>query len=117
MATVKDAKRVSGGVEYRGKKYPGFNKPMQYRGSGNYKQTVLAKKGDKIKVVNFGHKGYGHNYSSEARKSYLARSAGIRNKSGLPRTINSRQTTGQEKFYGLEKERPKNLHLKNDFIY
>jgi len=57
MATVKDAKRVSGGVEYRGKKYPGFNKPMQYRGSGNYKQTVLAKKGDKIKVVNFGHKG------------------------------------------------------------
>jgi hypothetical protein len=82
MATVKDAKRVSGGVEYRGKKYPGFNKPMQYRGSGNYKQTVLAKKGDKIKVVNFGHKSYGHNYSSEARKSYLARSAGIRNKSG-----------------------------------
>lgn len=82
MATVKDVKRVSGGVEYRGKKYPGFNKPMQYRGSGNYKKTVLAKKGNEIKVVNFGHKGYGHNYSSEARKSYLARSAGIRNKSG-----------------------------------
>ena len=72
MATVKDtAKRVSGGVEYRGKKYPGFNKPMQYRGSGKFKKTVLAKKGNEVKVVNFGHKGYGHNYSSKARSPIL----------------------------------------------
>ena len=32
--------------------------------------------------MRFGHKGYGHNYSEAARKSYMARSAGIKNKSG-----------------------------------
>lgn len=37
---------------------------------------------DKIKVVHFGATGYGHNYSEAARKSYLARSAKIRDKSG-----------------------------------
>jgi hypothetical protein len=36
----------------------------------------------KIKVVHFGAEGYGHNYSEAARKSYLARSAKIRDKSG-----------------------------------
>jgi hypothetical protein len=82
MATVKDTKRVSGGVMYRGKKYPGFNKPRRNTGSSKHKMEVLAKKGNEIKVVRFGHKDYGHNYSSKARKSYLARSAGIKNKSG-----------------------------------
>jgi len=82
MAKASDAKRVAGGVMYRGKKYPGFNKPKRYSGSGKYKKTVLAKKGDEIKVVNYGHKSYGHNYSSKARSSYLARSSNIRNKSG-----------------------------------
>jgi hypothetical protein len=43
---------------------------------------VLAKKGDEIKVVEFGQKGYGHNYSAEARSNYLARSGGIRSGSG-----------------------------------
>ena len=82
MASVKDAKRVTGGVMYRGEKFPGFNKPKRYTGSGKFKKTVLAKKGDEIKKINYGHSGYGHNYSAEARKSYLARSAGIKNKSG-----------------------------------
>ena len=82
MATVKDTKRVSNGVVYRGKKYPGFNKPRRNTGSSKHKMEVLAKKGNEIKVVRFGHKDYGHNYSSEARKSYLARSAGIKDKSG-----------------------------------
>jgi hypothetical protein len=36
----------------------------------------------KIRVVHFGAEGYGHNYSEAARKSYLARSAKIRDKSG-----------------------------------
>jgi hypothetical protein len=43
---------------------------------------VLAKKGDEIKVVEFGQKGYGHNYSAKARANYLARSGGIRSGSG-----------------------------------
>ena len=82
MAKASEAKRTSGGVVYRGKKYPGFNKPKKYTGKGKYKKTVLAKKGDEIKVVNYGHKDYGHNYSDKARRSYLKRSAGIKNKSG-----------------------------------
>lgn len=34
------------------------------------------------KIVHFGAKGYGHNYSKEAKENYLKRSAGIRDKSG-----------------------------------
>ncbi len=83
MATTKDVKRLpSGKIEYRGETYPGFNKPKRNTASDKHKQVVLAKKGDEIKVVKFGHKDYGHNYSAEARKNYLDRSAGIRDGSG-----------------------------------
>lgn len=46
------------------------------------KRMVLVKRGDKQKLVHYGQKGYKHNYSDKAKKSYLARSGGIRNKSG-----------------------------------
>jgi hypothetical protein len=83
MATTKDVKRLpSGKIEYRGETYPGFNKPKRNTSSSQHKQVVLAKKGDEVKVVKFGHKDYGHNYSTDARKNYLERSAGIRDKSG-----------------------------------
>lgn len=36
----------------------------------------------KVRIVHFGATGYGHNYSEAARKSYLARSAEIRDKDG-----------------------------------
>lgn len=83
MAKAKDVKRLpSGKIEYRGETFPGFNKPKRNTSGSKHKQVVLAKKGEEIKVVRFGHKDYGHNYSSEARKNYLQRSAGIRDKSG-----------------------------------
>ena len=41
---------------------------------------VLAKEGDTVKVVHFGDSSMGHNYSEAARKSYLARSGGIKGK-------------------------------------
>ena len=82
MATTKDTERVNGGVKYRGEKFPGFNKPKRALADSKKKMRVLAKKGDQIKVVEFGAKGYGHNYSSKARTNYMARSAGIRDKSG-----------------------------------
>ena len=69
-------------VEYRGETFPGYNKPKRYSGSGRYKKRVLAKKNGKLKIINFGHKSYKHNYSKEARSNYLKRSAGITNKSG-----------------------------------
>ena len=65
----------------------GFNKPKRNTGSSKHKIEVLAKKGNEVKVVKFGHKDYGHNYSSKARKSYLARSAGIKNNSTALRSI------------------------------
>ena len=82
MATTKDTKRGSDGVIYRGESFPGFNKPKRAPASSDKKMRVLAKKGDQIKVLEFGQKGYGHNYSEKARENYLARSGGIRNASG-----------------------------------
>ena len=69
-------------INYRGQTFPGYNKPIRNDAGGTHKMKVLAKKGDKVKVVRFGHRSYGHNYSSKAKSNYLKRSAGIRNKSG-----------------------------------
>ena len=59
-------------VEYRGTTFPGYNKPIKSNREGK-KKMVLAKKGDKIKLIHFGATGYGHNYSAAARRSYRAR--------------------------------------------
>tara|TARA_B100000214_G_scaffold365550_1_gene333440 strand:- start:30 stop:788 length:759 start_codon:yes stop_codon:yes gene_type:complete len=69
-------------IKYRGQTFPGYNKPVRNDAGGTHKMKVLAKKGDKVKVVRFGHRSYGHNYSPKAKSNYLKRSAGIRNKSG-----------------------------------
>jgi len=79
MAKASGIKRSGNGLVYRGTTFPGFNKP---RASTNpkKKKMVLAKKGNEVKVVHFGDSSMGHNYSAAARKSYLARSAGIKGK-------------------------------------
>lgn len=59
--------------------FAGYNKPKMTPSHPTKKAAVLAKEGDTVKLIRFGAKGYGHNYSPEARKSYLARSAGIKN--------------------------------------
>lgn len=69
-------------VEYRGHTFPGYNQPITNRGGGKHKKMVLAKKGDRVKLIRYGHRDYGHNISPERKKNYLRRSAGIRNKSG-----------------------------------
>jgi 8-oxo-dGTP pyrophosphatase MutT (NUDIX family) len=69
----------SGGIKYRGTTFPGYNKPRAST-RPQKKKMVLAKKGDQVKVIHFGQKGYKHNYSAKAKKSYLARSAGIKGK-------------------------------------
>tara|TARA_Y100001937_G_scaffold117952_1_gene171748 strand:- start:875 stop:1126 length:252 start_codon:yes stop_codon:yes gene_type:complete len=58
--------------------YKPFNAP---KGS-KYKKMVYVMKDGKKRKIGFGLRGYRHNYSAAARKSYLARSAGIRNKQG-----------------------------------
>lgn len=70
----------SGKLKYRDEIFPGYNKPKAAPKGSKHKKRVLAKKGDKVKVVNFGARGYKHNYSAKAKKSYLARSAGIKGK-------------------------------------
>lgn len=68
-------------VEYRGRTFPGYNQPID-SDRPEKKKMVLAKKGDQIKLIHFGQKGYKHNYSEAAKKNYLSRSAGIRGKDG-----------------------------------
>lgn len=58
-------------------------KPFAYKGNGVFKRSVYVKgKNGNPKLIHYGHSGYRHNYSPEARKSYLARARGIRNKQG-----------------------------------
>ena len=59
-------------VKYRGITFPGYNRPIASNREGK-KKMVLAKKGDKVKLIHFGAKGYRHNYSAAARKSFRAR--------------------------------------------
>ncbi len=77
-------KKKNGKYEYHGHLFT-LNKP-QVSTSKNKKMMVLATKNvggqKRAKLIHFGAKGYGHNYSSEAKKNYLKRSAGIRNASG-----------------------------------
>ncbi len=77
-------KKVKTKYEYRGKLWS-LNKPQKSTAKGK-KMMVLAtktiNKKRKVKLIHFGALGYGHNYSRKAKKSYLARSAGIRNKKG-----------------------------------
>ena len=75
-------KQTSDGIEYRGHKFPGYNQPIA-SSNPDKKKMVLAKDGDEVRLIHFGQKGYKHNYSEAAKKSYLARSAGIKGKGGL----------------------------------
>jgi TFIIF-interacting CTD phosphatase-like protein len=69
---------------YRGRWFV-LNKPVKSTAKGK-KMMVLAVKtvsgAKRVKLIHFGALGYGHNYSQAAKKSYLARSAGIRDKRG-----------------------------------
>jgi hypothetical protein len=76
-------------ITYRGRTFPGYNRPIA-SDRPQKKKMVLAKKGEKVKLIHFGQKGYKHNYSDSAKKSYLARSGGIRGKGG--------QLTAKDKF-------------------
>ena len=69
-------------IKRGGHTFPGYNIPINNTGPGKHKKIVLAKKGDKVKIVRFGHKDYGHNINPKRKANYLKRSAGIRNKSG-----------------------------------
>lgn len=85
MGNLKQVKRTKNGVEYRGHKFSGFNKPKNAPAGSPHKKVVLAKKGDQVKIVSFGKRGYEdfrQHKDTKRRKNYLTRSAGIRNGKG-----------------------------------
>ena len=69
-------------ITYRGETFSGYNQPKRNSGSGRHKKVVLAKKDGKVRLIRYGHRGYGHNINPARKKNYLARSGGIRNKAG-----------------------------------
>jgi hypothetical protein len=53
----------------------GVNKPKKTPSHPTKKGMVLAKEGDKVKLIRFGDQKMGHNYSADARASFKARHA------------------------------------------
>jgi len=51
----------------------GLNKPKMTPSHKSKKGVVAVRVDGKVKVIRFGAKGMGHNYSPEARKSFKAR--------------------------------------------
>lgn len=69
-------------VTYRGEKFSGYNKPKRTPGHKTKSHAVLAKEGNKVKLIRFGQKGVkgaGKNPTSAKqkarRKSFKARHA------------------------------------------
>lgn len=80
MATTKDVKRENGKLKYRGETFSGYNKPKRSK-SKSSKFTVLAKKGDQVKKVNFGSPTMSIKKDQpDRKKSYCSRSGGIKGK-------------------------------------
>ena len=44
-------------IDYRGEKFSGYNKPKRTRGHPKKSHAVLAKDGDKVKLIRFGQQG------------------------------------------------------------
>ena len=75
---------VGGKYLYRGTLFS-LNKPIKSTAKGKKMMVLVSKTVDgerRVKLIHFGALGYGHNYSRKAKRSYLARSAQIRNKAG-----------------------------------
>lgn len=80
-----NVKREGGKLQYRGHEFAAFNKPVPAPKGDKHKKMVLAKKGDEVKLVKFGHRDYEdftQHKDLKRRENYLKRSAGIKNKSG-----------------------------------
>ena len=54
--------------------FTGYNQPKKSNRPGK-KEMVVAKEGEKVKLIHYGDAAMGHNYSEEARSSFKARHA------------------------------------------
>lgn len=79
MPTTRDVEVLpSGRLKYRGETFSGYNEPKRTPGKPK-KSAVLAKKGNEVKIVRFGDPNMRiRKDNDDARKSYLARSSGIK---------------------------------------
>lgn len=59
---------------YKKMGFSGYNQPKKST-KPEKKMMVVAKEGDKVKLIHFGDSSMGHNYSPEARASFKARHA------------------------------------------
>jgi hypothetical protein len=60
-----------------------LNKPIRSNRPDKKKMVyVRDPETNKVKIIHFGQRGYKHNYSEKAWKSYIARASGIRDKQG-----------------------------------
>lgn len=62
-------------IEYRGEKFDGYNKPKRTPDHPTKSHAVLAKEGDKVKLIRFGQQGVS---GSPPRKSELESERGRR---------------------------------------
>jgi len=70
-------------IEYRGERFEGYNKPKRTPNHPNKSHAVLAKEGDKVKLIRFGQQGVsgsppkqGESDNAKARRaSFKARHA------------------------------------------
>ena len=80
-------------ITYRGKTFSGYNKPRRST-DGKKKFEVLAKEGDTVRLVRFGDKKGGLTIKKNQpsrKKSYCARSGGIKSTSKLKANYWSRK--------------------------
>lgn len=59
---------------YKKMGFTGYNQPKKSN-RPEKKEMVVAKEGDKVKLIHYGDASMGHNYSDEARKNFKARHA------------------------------------------
>ena len=63
-------------IEYRGEKFSGYNKPKRTPNHPSKSHVVLAKEGDKVKLIRFGQQGVQGSPAGTARnKAFKARHA------------------------------------------
>tara|TARA_B100000508_G_C11463052_1_gene280181 strand:- start:1517 stop:1771 length:255 start_codon:yes stop_codon:yes gene_type:complete len=63
-------------IEYRGEKFAGYNKPKRTPKHAKKSHVVLAKEGDKVKMIRFGQQGVkGSPDGSKRNKAFKARHA------------------------------------------
>ena len=61
-------------IEYRGERFEGYNKPKRTPNHPNKSHAVLAKEGDKVKLIRFGQQGV----SGSPRREEESRAAAAR---------------------------------------